>query len=331
MSNDNMWGEDEAFSDMPEEAQTGKDGKPVPVQHEYSPPTLPKPSPRPQARPSAPPVEAIEKAEEVEVEEEPEEDFSDVLTDASLRLEQGSLWKMIMNHNLFEGVDADPRAIQNVQKKIREFAKECMEVMLGMRKETSIVEHLEIDFPFNQKEVEVLKALAYKASLGETQNSDNYVPEVKRTTEEVLNVPRKKTLNPIGGTTAPKKQNKALQNKPLQSKPSAPVKRTKMDAIVEQIAREEGIPRELLEENLKGVGGKPLHELTVDEVIERNKLVKQRRGTQVKSSSSIPMASPEQQEMLVVERVNQLTQSSSPLMSRLLETVKKMPPSIKNT
>lgn len=320
MSNDNLWGDEEPFSDMPEEAQTGKDGKPVPPSYEFVPPPPSRPIARPAAGPTppVPPVKApISVQEEIEVEEEPEEDFSDVLSDAHLRLEQGGLYKMIMNHNLFDGTDADPKAVQNVQKEIRAFARERMEVMLGMRRETATVEHLEIDFPFNAMEVDVLKKLAYKASLGETQNSDNFVPEVRRTVEEVPTVSKKKTLNPIGAT-------KKATNKPLQNKPSAPVKRSKLDTTIDQIAREEGIPRELLEEDLPGVGGKSLNQLTDQELIERNRLAAKRRGAQVKSANALPMATPEQQEMMAVERAAQMSASGS-LMSRILETVKQMP------
>lgn len=311
-----MWGEEEPFSDMPEEAQTGKDGKPVPVAHVFAPP----PPSRPVTRPVVPPMQAPAPiVEEIEAEEqEEEEDFSDVLSDAHLRLEQGGLYKMIMNHNLFEGTDADPKAVQNVQKEIRAFARERMEVMLGMRKETATIEHLEINFPFNAMEVEVLKKLAFTATKGATQNSDNYVPEVKLTTEEVAMVHKRKTLNPIGTS-------KKSINKPLQNKAAAPVKRSRLDTTIDQIAREEGIPRELLEENLPGVGGKSLNELTDQELIERNRLAAKRRGAQVKSANSLPMATPEQQEMLAVERAAQMSNSGSPLMSRLLETVKQMP------
>ena len=69
-----------------------------------------------------------------EIQEE-EEDFTAVFNDANLRIEQGRLYQMIMNHDIFEGMDADERAVQNVQKEIRKFARERMEIMLGMRQE----------------------------------------------------------------------------------------------------------------------------------------------------------------------------------------------------
>lgn len=318
---DNLWGEEENFSDMPEEAQTGTDGKPVPVSAQpFIAPPPSRPAPTRQARPIAPP--APEPIEE-EVEEVVEEDYADVLSDAHLRLEQGSLYKMIMNHNLFEGIDADPKAIKNVEKEIRQFARERMEVMLGMRKETATIEQLEIDFPFNELEVQVLRTMAKTFSKGATENSDRYVPSVTRTTEEVEMVPRRKTLNPIG--SAPTK--KAASSKPLQNRASAPVKRGKLDVTIDQIAREEGVPRELLEENVSLLE-KPINELSESELIERNKIVAKRRGASVKSANALPMATPAQQEMMALERASQMANSGGALMGKILDAVKAMP--IKN-
>lgn len=311
---DNMWGEEEPFSDMPEEAQTGADGKPVPAAPSVFVPSPPSRQPIRQAQPPPPPPPVQEEVEE----EAEEEDFSDILSDAHLRLEQGSLYKMIMNHNLFEGTDADPKAIKNVEKEIRQFARERMEVMLGMRKETSTVEHLEIDFPFNELEVQVLRTMAKTFSKGATENSDRYVPSVTRTSEEVPTIGKKKTLNPIG---TPKR----TTSKPLQNRPSEPVKRTKLDATIDQIAREEGVPRELLEEDVTLLN-KPIEKLTDQELLDRNKLVAKRRGASVKSANSLPMATPEQQEMLALESASRVTNSGGALMGRILDAVKAMPP-----
>ena len=320
MSNDNMWGDEDPFDDKPEGAQTGQNGLPVsptPASdiHQYAPPVIP---------PAAPQKFAAEEyneepAEDVEEETSEEDDYSEVLTDANLRLELGSLYKMIMKHELFAGVDADPKAIQNVQKAIRKFAREQMEVMLGMRKETAQVEHLQIDFPFNQVEVEVLKMLAHKASGGASENSDNYVPAVTRTTQEVSTVPKRNSLNPIGGGTAPKRTPAPVAKK-LPSRPAVPVKRSKLDDVIDQVSRETGVPRSLLEENQ--LLSKPVRELTSSELIERDKIVTKRRGTQVKSQNALPMPSPEQQASMVENMVK--TDGSK--VGRLVELAMKMPP-----
>lgn len=307
MSDENLWGEEEPFQDIPDEVRVdsnGQQGSAPPVRLQ-----------RPQAPAPAPAVPNTT-YEEV-MEEAQEEDYEDAMADAHLRLEQGSLYKMIMNHELFEGMDADPKAIQNVQNEMRNFARERMEIMLGMRQETTKVNVSE-GFPFNALEVEVLKMLASTATKGASENAEQYVPEVRQ--------PSKKVLRPIGGSTTAKKAAPSAPAKPLQSRPAAPVARSKMDLTIDQIAREEGVPRELLEENLPGVGGKPMHQMTEQEIIDRNRLATQRRGKHAKSPQAIPMATEQQQEMLAQSQVGSLGQS--PLMKNLIETVKKMP--IKN-
>lgn len=314
----NEFDNDEPFSDMPEEAQTGADGKPVASTRYIPQPTIQSQAVRP--GPSLPVIPEPEYEEETE--ENSEEDFSDVLTDAHLRLEQGSLYKLIMNNNLFEDVDADPKAIQNVQKEIRNFARERMEVMLGMRKETTQVEHLEIDFPFNALEVDILKKLAHAATKGATENSDRFVPGVTRVTEELDNVPqqppKRNILNPIRGSS-----NKTVASKKkLQSRSVAPVKRSRLDATIEQIAAEEGVPIELLEINTPGVGGNAPASLE-----ERARLSTQRRVSQVPSSQAMPAPTFEQHMAKASEQVSGF--GSTPLGQRILDAVKSMP--IKNS
>jgi hypothetical protein len=205
---------------------------------------------------------------------ETEEDFSAVLNDANLRIEQGRLYQMIMNHNLFEGMEADEKAIQNVQKEIRKFARERMEIMLGMRQEQVAPSSI-VSSPFNDLEVDILKKIASKATNGATET-----PEANQVAAAVREVPRRQTLNPIGGSTGLKKpapvapqrpQPKPQQaQRPLPSKPQAPIQRTKMDQTIDQICAEEGISRADLELEYVGIG-KKLHELNSEELTQRQK------------------------------------------------------------
>ena len=331
MSED-LWGEDEQFSDMPEAAQTGKDGKPPQATHQYAPPVIPPQAPQQRRAPAPAPQPAPEPEYEedlnisplnVENDLETEDDFEDVLSDAHLRLEQGSLYKMIMNQDIFDGEDADPKAIQNVQKEIRKFARERMEVMLGMRQEPS-QEVAVISSPFNDLEVEVLKRLASKATNGATETEE--ANEVANTFKQA---PKRNSIKPISGGQNKKPAIAApvqRKNKPLPTKPTAPVKRTKQELLIEQIAREEGVPVELLELNTKGVGGKPISELNATELEERNRLAAERRGTQVKSNTAVPMATYEQQEQMYTRQTSAF--GSTPFGASILDAVKKMP--IKN-
>lgn len=335
----NLWDDDagEEFRDVPEEANTGSNQ----VQNGIasSQPAMVVPSYRPSNIPAEPvvqrpaPVRQAVQEQEVDLEDlgvEVEEDFTEVLNDANLRIEQGRLYQMIMNHDLFQGMEADPRAVDNVQKEIRKFARERMEIMLGMRQEKLVQDYAEFNAklanPFNDLEVDILKKIASKATNGATETA-----EANEIASVVKEAPRR-TLTPIGGTTAMKRAPQApaprqAPAKPLQAKASAPLKRTKMDLTIDQIAAEEGIPRELLEEGYKPIG-KPLHELTPQELAERERQTAARlkKHTTVKSASALPMATPEQAEMLAMQRATQFAQA--PGMAALLAKVSSMP--IKN-
>lgn len=252
---------------------------------------------------------------------EAEDDYSEVLNDANLRIEQGRLYQMIMNHELFDGMDADPKAVQNVQREIRKFARESMEVMLGMRDTTPV--RATLASPFNDLEVDILKKLASKATNGATES-----PEANQVAAAVREVPKRATLKPLGGSTNLKKPAPVQQNfqpqKKLANTPTAPVKRTKNDAIIDQILSEEGVSRQELELEYVGIG-KQLHQLTSEELEQRQKATAARMAKRktVKSTSAIPMASPEQEVFLATQRAQAMAQS--PGMAALLAKVSSMP------
>lgn len=289
----NLWEDDENedFRDIPEETQLDEHG-----QFMQAPPVNVQRQPRPAVQQdpahedfSVTQVYAEEPVDLMSDDEE-DENYEAVLNDARVRLEMGRLYDMIMNHELFKDVDADPNAARSVQKQIRKFAKEQMEIMLGMRKDSTKIERLEIDFPFNQVEVDFLKQLAYKGTKGASTNSDNYVPEVKKVTEEVENIPKKKTLNSIGPSTSVRKP----LAKALQAKPAAPIERPKV---------ERKLPAEF-EEDYKPLRKDP-SEMSAEEIIARNAeaSARQRGRKAVKGTGGLPQPTIEQEEMLHTQRL----------------------------
>lgn len=325
MSN-NLWDDEqqEEFRDIPDEAKLDSNKQPMvsppaQVQAPYRPAHIPaEPAKVNPARQQVQPQLDQEDEEFLDALLNDEEDFTAVLNDANLRIEQGRLYQMIMNHNLFEGMDADPRATQNVEREIRKFARERMEIMLGMRQEQSQV--AVVSSPFNDLEVDILKKIASKATNGATETEEaNHVASVLR------EAPRK-TLNPIGGSTALKRTGPAAPRpqQKLPSKAQAPLQRKRVNATVEQIALEEGVPVEALELEYTGIG-KPLNQLSSEELIQRAKETAKRNAsrTTVKSASALPMATPEQEQMLAVQRATQIGQS--PGMAALLAKVSSMP------
>ena len=106
-----------------------------------------------------------------------------VVYNVRLRLEQASLYEMLINHNLFEGVEASPQAISIVQDELKHFLVRRLEVLMGIRQpEPEVVQQTtQVKSPFNGLEVEALKALAYKLTEGKTkqyQEEDEYEEEV---------------------------------------------------------------------------------------------------------------------------------------------------------
>jgi hypothetical protein len=151
-----------------------------------------------------------------------------VLNDARLRLVQGSLYEKIMNHNLFEGYDADPIAIKNVEREIKKYARERMEIMLGMRQEKSAqVSAVQL----TEAEVQFFKTIYANATAGKSSS-----PELNRV---VSNAPQK--LNSIGSAPA--------QNLPPMAKPqaSAPRPQPQQAPQAEAVPEQAGPPKLLQE------------------------------------------------------------------------------------
>lgn len=270
--------EAEDFRDIPEEVKI-KDVKDVSKFYTENPPPA---IPRPQA-PIKQQVQEMQN-EEVQVESEEEEiDDSEALSDARLRLSQGELYAIIMKHDLFEGVDADPRALKNVQREIRKFAKERMEIMLGMRQEKAAQESAEyVSSPFNPLEVEILKRLASKATNGAT--------ETEEATKSVA--PRNTALKPISGGVKPGLATKSAAKLP--SKPAAPIRR--------EAPQPQGAEPKLLT-------GKQLHEMNEQEkaeFLEKKRVeIAERQAARksAKPTGGIPLPTPEQEEALHAHRI----------------------------
>lgn len=138
-------------------------------------------------------LSVLDQFQEPQEEPDEEDDMSEVLNNANLRLEQGRLYQMIMNHDIFGDTNADPKAIKNVQREIRKFARERMEIMLGMRHEAQ-KEVAVVSSPFNDLEVLALKTIAAQMSKGATTRADN-------APIQTLTAPKKDGINTISGTT----------------------------------------------------------------------------------------------------------------------------------
>lgn len=229
--------------------------------------------------------------DEVLHEEESEEESESFEADANLRIELATLYKMIMNHDLFADTDADPRAVEVVTRGIRKFAREQVEIMLGMRSvapKTAIVSS-----PFNDIEVMVLKKLASTYSKGATETAEANKPQ-----PAAKAIARREGLNAIG-TTKPVTKPVAPAKKALVQKPQAPVQRK---VAVDQMVDTYKPPT------------KEPGQVTHEEFLQRNKEATARQaGRQpAKSTTALPMPSADQEAMFQEHRV---LQSDHPLAS----------------
>jgi len=105
-----------------------------------------------------------DESEYSEGEDDSDYDEQSVLDNAVLRLEQAQLYKMLMESDLFADVQANPEAIKNVQRELKRFIKERLEIFLGIRAPKA--EAVEYESPFSDLEIKVLKSVAHKVSGG---------------------------------------------------------------------------------------------------------------------------------------------------------------------
>jgi hypothetical protein len=155
---------------------------------------------------------------------------SNVIYNARLRLEQAKLYEMLINHSLFEGVDASPDAIKIVESELKYYIVKRLEVLLGIRKPKKIITQsvnennmdISVELPFNNVEVDFLKQLARKGTLG--QSAKDHTPAV---------VKPKSSLNPLPSIKPVASKPPAMKLKaeapPVQAKtvePAPPVQKT---------------------------------------------------------------------------------------------------------
>lgn len=137
-----------------------------------------------------------------------------ILKDASLRLEQGNLYKMLLKHDLFDGVEADPRAVQNVQREIRTFIRERLEILVGLRQDPKLQPKTQ-SLGFSSEEVMLLKGMLSKVlNKGENRPAPLTNPE-KPKISAVTVKERPKTLNKISQTTTTPVEPERKLDKPV--------------------------------------------------------------------------------------------------------------------
>ena len=240
-----------------------------------------------------------------------EDDQQDIVNEAMVRLEQAELYKMLIKHDLFEGVDGNPIAKQNVQNELKDYIVERLQILLGIKQEKSTRNtSMRVELPFNRMEIEALKDLANKLTKGASSESQERevveaVEEEEDETPAPIRQPKKlQGLKPLT-RSAPSKQLPTKQvTRPIKEveRRQAPspqktqpkqsnvvVNKNKRKVVVpeykgrplidpqtgERITEEEmEIARQQLEDDLARSNGKNPYDMDADELMARNNQIK---------------------------------------------------------
>jgi hypothetical protein len=225
---------------------------------------------------------------DVDIFEEEEDDTQQLMSDANLRLEQGRLYQMVLQGDIFADTNADPRAIKNVQREIRKFVRERMETMLGIRQEQPKQEAV-VSSPFNDLEVTALKMLASRVTKGATEEVEQVPVPVS---------PKKDGISSISGSLRPSVT-------PLSNKPKTPVNRTKPQPQPQKQVKSKPVEKEL-ESNLT----KPIEQMSATELAAHDAAAVERRAKNYAKTPTnlVPHPSPQQLEMMYTTQANSVMQ-----------------------
>ena len=229
----------------------------------------------------------IQEDPEYNVFEDEEQDISEIMGDCNLRLEQGRLYQMVLQNDIFGDTNADPKAIRNVQREIRKFVRERMETMLGIRQEQTVKEAV-VSSPFNDMEVTVLKMLASRMSKGESEKATSPAPAALIPPS----TPKKDGITAISGNLRPKESSTPLRKeaKPLQSK-AQPLKKSAI--------QKEEVP------TLQ----KPIDQMSPEELVAHNKAAEERSAKKYATlpNNMTPHPTPQGLEMLYTQSASNMS------------------------
>lgn len=219
---------------------------------------------------------------EMDIFDEEEEDTAEIMGDANLRLEQGRLYQMVLQGDIFADTNADPKAIRNVQREIRKFVRERMETMLGIRQEQT--QETIVSSPFNDLEVTVLKMLASKMSKGATEET----PKELTGPQPPPPTPKKDGINAISGNLRP-------QTTPLKANPTKPVQKPQAKPNPAKVQAKSAITSS--DETLLK---KPIVEMTPQELLayEADAAIRRSQNKSALPTNLVPHPSPQQLEMM---------------------------------
>ena len=244
---------------------------------------------------------------------------SNVIYNARLRLEQAKLYEMLINHNLFDGVDASLEAIDNVQNELKVYIVKRLEILLGLREPVVRVETTVAQLPFNNIEIDFLKQLAYKGTLGASENGIPVTPKIekkqivkplvasKQSTPvklKSLAIPKKKAgvqkevfeVQIHETKTPPKQQVKMQPTQKATGKQTPPSAKIRASGMGRELSEQEAIALAKLELT-NNPQTKPFHEMTAKEKANRIREVNEKHKRPATTNKMVAMPSTNELEM----------------------------------
>lgn len=267
----------------------------------------------------------IVEADEEEIEQILEEaaygldkEEANVIYNTRIRLEQARLYEMLINHNLFDGVDADESAIAIVSNELKHYIVKRLEILMGLRQPAPRTTNSDL----NEVELDFLRQLAYKGTKGasaEVEEAPRPAPKPQglKPLQPTVKSASLKGLNkqPTKRRTQPAPQQQAQPEPTPQPPKRTPQKRTKKKTATprqkpksqRQVKVKAGAgPRDLRKDEVEALakedmqlmeGRKPFHEMNAKEKAKEIARVNNQHAPKPRPTNALPMMNADQQTM----------------------------------
>jgi hypothetical protein len=225
-----------------------------------------------------------------------------IVSEARVRLEQARLYEMLVDHDFFQGVTANPDAIKNVTQELKIFIVERLEVLLGIKEDSlrkSKAKSGSLQGDFTDMEIGFLKMLAKK---GTEKHMTPKEPE--RTAPRPLAQPVKQApqqLAPVKRAPDPVREQRPQPKPQPTPQKRVPVK-TSQKTVAQEPSKKSIV--DLAKEDLRNMKNrKSAREMTEEELLEEHKKMSDRyKKPKVQPSNALPQPDAGQLEMVYMQR-----------------------------
>lgn len=235
-------------------------------------------------------------------------DDRDAVRNVTLRLEQARIYEALIKSDLFDGFEADPKAIDNVKTELKDFLVDRLKILMGIgqerKKNQSDLESVTFDLPFNELEIEFLKALALQGTKGQSASSNvatvtaktQQSSEKQRNGIKGLGKSERNKINPIKRVN----EVKVKYVEPEYEEDYEEEEEENFPPPRQEKTRQERIPLPKRKSEKKYV------DMTDQEILERNEEInrEQRLKKSRTPENATPMPSAQMQESMVRTRAN---------------------------